>query len=56
MGAVPAYKVMDFSASYTWKWFTLSGSVNNVLNERYFTRRADGYPGPGILGWLQKKQ
>ena len=48
-GAVPAYKVMDFSASYNWKWFTLSGSVNNVLNERYFTRRADGYPGPGIL-------
>jgi len=48
-GAVPAYRIMDFSASYNWKWFTLSGSVNNLLNEKYFTRRADGYPGPGIL-------
>jgi len=48
-GVVPAYQVMDFSASYNWKWFTLSGSINNLLNEKYFTRRADGYPGPGIL-------
>ncbi|WP_276090231.1 TonB-dependent receptor [Pedobacter sp. JY14-1] len=48
-GAVPSYQVMDFSASYKWKWFTLYGNVNNLLDERYFTRRADGYPGPGIL-------
>jgi len=48
-GVVPSYKVMDLSASYNWKWFTLSGSVNNLANEKYFTRRADGYPGPGIL-------
>jgi Fe(3+) dicitrate transport protein len=40
---------MDLSASYNWKWFTLSGSVNNLANAKYFTRRADGYPGPGIL-------
>ncbi len=48
-GAVPAYQVMDLNASYNWKWFTLSGSVNNLANAKYFTRRADGYPGPGIL-------
>lgn len=48
-GVVPAYKVMDLSASYNWKWFTLSGSINNLANAKYFTRRADGYPGPGIL-------
>lgn len=48
-GIVPAYQIVDFSASYNWKWFTLSGSINNLLNEKYFTRRADGYPGPGIL-------
>ncbi|WP_316839847.1 TonB-dependent receptor [Pedobacter gandavensis] len=48
-GAIPSYQVMDFSASYNWKWFTLYGSVNNLLDEKYFTRRADGYPGPGIL-------
>jgi Fe(3+) dicitrate transport protein len=23
--------------------------VNNLSDERYFTRRAGGYPGPGIL-------
>lgn len=48
-GIVPAYQIVDFSASYNWKWFTLSGSINNLMNEKYFTRRADGYPGPGIL-------
>jgi Fe(3+) dicitrate transport protein len=29
-----------------WK---VEGSVNNVANRMYFTRRATGYPGPGIL-------
>jgi Fe(3+) dicitrate transport protein len=48
-GAVPAYQVMDLNASYNWKWFTLSGSINNLADKKYFTRRADGYPGPGIL-------
>jgi Fe(3+) dicitrate transport protein len=24
-------------------------SLNNVLNEQYFTRRALGFPGPGII-------
>ncbi|MEO3407506.1 TonB-dependent receptor [Mucilaginibacter sp. CAU 1740] len=48
-GVVPAYKVMDLSASYNWRWITLLGSINNLANKRYFTRRADGYPGPGIL-------
>ncbi|MET1056195.1 MAG: TonB-dependent receptor, partial [Pedobacter sp.] len=48
-GAVPSYQVMDLSMSYNWKWFTLSGSINNLLDKKYFTRRADGYPGPGIL-------
>jgi Fe(3+) dicitrate transport protein len=48
-GAVPAYQVMDFSASYQWKWLGIFGSINNVANTQYFTRRADGYPGPGIL-------
>ncbi|QIL78213.1 MULTISPECIES: TonB-dependent receptor family protein [Hymenobacter] len=51
-GAIPAYQVADFSA--TWKLgqegrYRLSGGVNNVFDARYFTRRAGGYPGPGIL-------
>lgn len=48
-GAVPAYQVMDLSVSYQWKWLGIFGSVNNLTNTKYFTRRADGYPGPGIL-------
>jgi Fe(3+) dicitrate transport protein len=27
----------------------LKAGINNVLDERYFTRRAGGYPGPGAL-------
>jgi len=49
-GIIPAYYVLDFSAEYPFKkWLTLSASVNNVTNNMYFTRRADGYPGPGII-------
>jgi Fe(3+) dicitrate transport protein len=48
-GIVPAYSVVDASVSYTYKKFTFSGGVNNALNELYFTRRAEGYPGPGII-------
>lgn len=48
-GAIPAFSVMDLSASYTWKQFTLYCGANNLTNAKYFTRRADGYPGPGIL-------
>lgn len=49
VGLIPAYKIMDVSLSYELKRFRLEGSVNNLANEMYFTRRATGYPGPGIL-------
>jgi Fe(3+) dicitrate transport protein len=48
-GAIPAFSVMDLSLSYNWRQFTIYGGINNLANEKYFTRRADGYPGPGIL-------
>ena len=49
-GIVPAYSVMDLSASYEFKkYFSLYCGVNNLLNNSYFTRRASGYPGPGII-------
>lgn len=48
-GLIPAFSVMDLSLRYTWRQFTLSSGVNNLTDARYFTRRADGYPGPGIL-------
>ncbi|SIN79961.1 Fe(3+) dicitrate transport protein [Algoriphagus halophilus] len=49
VGLIPAYSIMDFSLSYEYKKFKLEGSVNNLTNAIYFTRRATGYPGPGIL-------
>lgn len=48
-GEIPAYTIMDFSAEYTYKNWTLEAGVNNLLDESYFTRRATGYPGPGII-------
>jgi len=29
--------------------YTLESGVNNILDASYFTRRATGYPGPGII-------
>jgi Fe(3+) dicitrate transport protein len=48
-GIIPAYQVMDLSLSYGWKMLTLQASCNNLLDEQYFTRRAESYPGPGII-------
>ena len=49
VGLIPSYKIMDVSLSYEWKRFRVEGSINNLTNQIYFTRRATGYPGPGIL-------
>lgn len=49
IGTIPAYDILDISASYTYKQFKLETGINNLLNETYFTRRATGYPGPGII-------
>lgn len=48
-GAIPAFSVMDLSVSYKWRHFTVYTGINNLADEKYFTRRADGYPGPGII-------
>ncbi len=48
-GEIPAYDVVDLSASWSWNYLTLEGGVNNALDSWYFTRRATGYPGPGII-------
>ena len=48
-GKIPAYYVADFSASYKWKRFKLEAGITNFTNNNYFTRRATGYPGPGII-------
>lgn len=48
-GLVPAYYVMDLSASYTFKKLKIETGINNLTNNSYFTRRASAYPGPGII-------
>ena len=49
-GLIPAYEVSDLSFGYNGKEnYSLQMGVNNLFNESYFTRRAGGYPGPGLL-------
>ena len=49
-GVIPAYQVQDLSANFKFlKHYNLKAGVNNLSDERYFTRRAGGYPGPGLL-------
>ncbi len=52
-GFIPSYSLVDISAGWEKKWehFRLEAEagVQNLLNEYYFTRRATGYPGPGII-------
>ena len=48
-GIIPSYSVMDLNVSYKiWK-MKFTGGVENILDNKYFTRRATGYPGPGII-------
>lgn len=49
-GLIPSYHITDISANYTFlkKLFIKSG-INNLFDKRYFTRRAGGYPGPGLM-------
>ena len=49
-GLIPAYQVSDLSFAFSGKEnYSLQMGVNNLFNESYFTRRAGGYPGPGLL-------
>ncbi len=49
-GIVPAYHVVDWSVNYRFlKSYHVNFNLNNVLNAKYFTRRINMYPGPGIL-------
>jgi Fe(3+) dicitrate transport protein len=48
-GQIPSYYVTDISTSYKWKKLKLEAGITNFTNNNYFTRRATGYPGPGII-------
>ena len=49
IGEIPSYDILDFSCSYFLNNLTLEFGVNNILDRHYFTNRATGYPGPGIM-------
>jgi Fe(3+) dicitrate transport protein len=49
-GFIPAYSVWDLNSSYVInKNVSFKLSINNLTNKKYFTRRAGGYPGPGLM-------
>jgi Fe(3+) dicitrate transport protein len=49
-GLIPSYQVIDISGTYNFNTnFFVKGGINNLVNEKYFTRRSSGYPGPGLL-------
>ncbi len=48
-GYIPAYTVLDLSATYKIKKIALKIGANNLTGKSYFTRRTDEYPGPGII-------
>lgn len=48
-GYIPAYTVLDLSATYKYKNYAIKLGSNNLTDKAYFTRRTDEYPGPGII-------
>ena len=50
IGKIDAYTVMDASLSmFLGKHYQLKAGVNNLADATYATRRAGGYPGPGLM-------
>jgi Fe(3+) dicitrate transport protein len=48
-GVIPSYDVVDLMLSASIDRLRLNVGINNLLDARYYTRRADGFPGPGII-------
>jgi Fe(3+) dicitrate transport protein len=49
-GLIPSYSIIDITGGYEHKsGLLIKAGVNNLENVNYFTRRAGGYPGPGVL-------
>ena len=50
VGLIPEYHILDWSAQLKFKnRYTLNAGINNLGNQMFFTRRASGYPGPGLM-------
>ena len=48
-GLIPTYYVIDISFKYAFNKLFIQAGSNNLTDNKYFTRRASGYPGPGII-------
>ncbi|HBB26816.1 MAG TPA: hypothetical protein DCZ59_11175 [Bacteroidetes bacterium] len=48
-GALAAYSVADLTMTYTISPVVIELTCNNLLDTRYATRRAEAYPGPGLI-------
>lgn len=49
-GLIPSYSIIDLTTGYKHKsGLSVKAGINNFGNVSYFTRRAGGYPGPGVL-------
>ena len=49
-GKIKGYTVYDFSGEYKFlAKYNLKAGINNLANTEYATRRAGGYPGPGLI-------
>ena len=49
-GLIPSYELVDIAGTFKFSDnFFLKGGLNNIFNKAYFTRRAGGYPGPGLM-------
>jgi Fe(3+) dicitrate transport protein len=50
LGKIPAYTIMDASITFGFlKYYNIKAGINNIADTKYFTRRAGGYPGPGLM-------
>jgi Fe(3+) dicitrate transport protein len=54
-GIIPSYTVMDWSATLKLKDnYHIKGGVNNLADQKYFTKRTTEYPGPGIIPAMRR--
>ncbi|MBS1488086.1 MAG: TonB-dependent receptor [Bacteroidetes bacterium] len=50
VGYIPSYTLFDWACDWKFlKQYHISAGINNLLDVRYFSRRINMYPGPGIL-------
>ncbi len=54
-GIIPSYTVMDWSATVKLTdSYHIKGGVNNLADQKYFTKRTTEYPGPGIIPAMRR--